>query len=111
VFVRIEEGGGWPDGTTVDREGCVWVALWGGWGVRRYSPEGKLLSTVRLPCAQVTKIAFGGPDLRTAYITTAWKGLTQQEREAQPFAGDLFSFEAPAPGLRPVEAHIDPTTG
>jgi xylono-1,5-lactonase len=103
VFVQIEEGAGHPDGTTVDQEGCVWIALWGGWAVRRYSPEGKLLATVRLPCANVTKIAFGGPDLRTAYVTTAWKGMTREQRAAQPLAGDLFSFEAPAPGLRPVE--------
>lgn len=109
VFVQIEEGGGWPDGTTVDQEGCVWIALWGGWGVRRYSPEGRLLATVRLPCSQVTKIAFGGPDLRTAYVTTAWKGMAPEARAAQPLAGDLFSFDAPAPGLRPVEAHVVPT--
>ncbi len=106
VFVRLEEGAGWPDGTTVDQEGCVWIALWGGWGVRRYSPEGKLLATVRLPCAQVTKIAFGGPELRTAYVTTAWKGMTAQQRAAQPMAGDLFSFEAPAPGQRPLEVKV-----
>jgi xylono-1,5-lactonase len=109
VFVRIEEGAGHPDGTTVDQEGCVWIALWGGWGVRRYSPSGQLLTTVRLPCANVTKIAFGGADLRTAYVTTAWKGLTQEARAAQALAGDLFSFEAPAPGLRPVEARLIPT--
>jgi len=106
VFVHLEDGAGWPDGTTVDQEGCVWIALWGGWGVRRYSPGGKLLATVRLPCAQVTKIAFGGPDLRTAYVTTAWKGMTPAQREAQPMAGDLFRFEAPAPGLRPVEVQL-----
>jgi xylono-1,5-lactonase len=98
VFVRIEDGAGYPDGTTVDQEGCVWIALWGGWGVRRYSPQGQLLTTVRLPCANVTKIAFGGPNLRTAYVTTAWKGMKQEERAAQPLAGDLFSFEAPAQG-------------
>jgi xylono-1,5-lactonase len=103
VFVQIEEAAGHPDGTTVDEEGCVWIALWGGWAVRRYSPEGKLLATVRLPCANVTKIAFGGSDLRTAYVTTAWKGMTPQQRAAQPLAGDLFSFEAPAPGLRQAE--------
>lgn len=108
VFVRIEEEAGYPDGTTVDQEGCVWIALWGGWGVRRYSPEGKLLATVRLPCANVTKIAFGGSDLRTAYVTTAWAGMTQEQRAAQPLAGDLFSFGAPAPGLRPVEARFVP---
>lgn len=106
VFVQLEESAGWPDGTTVDQEGCVWIALWGGWGVRRYSPEGKLLATVRLPCAQVTKIAFGGPDFRTAYVTTAWKGMTPEQRAAQPMAGDLFRFEAPAPGLRPVEVQL-----
>jgi xylono-1,5-lactonase len=109
VFVRIEEGAGHPDGTTVDQEGGVWIALWGGWGVRRYSPCGELLASVRLPCANVTKIAFGGADLRTAYVTTAWKGLTRGERAAQPLAGDLFSFAAPAPGLRPVEVAMIPT--
>ncbi|HEY1892721.1 MAG TPA: SMP-30/gluconolactonase/LRE family protein [Steroidobacteraceae bacterium] len=106
IFVRIEEGAGHPDGTTVDQEGCVWIALWGAAAVRRYSPEGEILATVRLPCANVTKIAFGGPDLRTAYVTTAWKGLTREQRAAQPLAGDLFSFEAPAPGLHPVEVKL-----
>jgi sugar lactone lactonase YvrE len=109
VFARIEESAGHPDGTAVDQEGCVWIALFGGWGVRRYSPAGELLATVRLPCANVTKIAFGGPGLRTAYVTTAWKGLTKEQRAAQPLAGDLFSFEAPAAGQQPVEAHIGST--
>jgi D-xylonolactonase len=54
-------------------------------------------------------VAFGGADLRTAYITTAWKGMTQEERAAQPLAGDLFGFEAPAPGVRPVEVQDIPT--
>lgn len=111
LFAQIEDGAGHPDGTAVDAEGCVWIALYGGWGVRRYSPKGELLTTVRLPCANVTKIAFGGPDLRTAYVTTAWKGLQPQQRAAQPLAGDLFSFEAPAPGQRPVELHDIPTRG
>ncbi|MGA7540773.1 MAG: SMP-30/gluconolactonase/LRE family protein [Steroidobacteraceae bacterium] len=106
VFVRIEDGAGHPDGTTVDREGGVWIALWGGWGVRRYAPSGRLLATVRVPCANVTKIALGGADLRTAYLTTAWKGLTPEQRAAQPLAGDLFSFHSPVPGLRPVEVDI-----
>jgi xylono-1,5-lactonase len=106
VFVRIEEGAGYPDGTAVDAEGCVWIALWGGSGVRRYSPSGRLLASIRLPCANVTKIAFGGAGLRIAYVTTAWKGLTPEERAAQPLAGDLFSFAAPAPGLPAGEVSI-----
>jgi xylono-1,5-lactonase len=109
VFVRLEAGAGYPDGTTVDEDGGVWIALWGGGGVRRYSPAGQLLATVPLPCANVTKLAFGGADLRTAYVTTAWKGMSPAARAAQPLAGDLFSFEAPSPGLKPVEVSTIPT--
>jgi xylono-1,5-lactonase len=99
VFVRIEAGAGFPDGTTVDADGCVWVALWKGWAVRRYSPNGELLSSIRFPCANVTKIAFAGDDLCTAYATTASCGLSPAERAAQPLAGDLFSFQCAVPGL------------
>jgi D-xylonolactonase len=99
VFVRIEEGAGFPDGTTVDAEGCVWVALWKGWAVRRYSASGELLATIRFPCANVTKIAFAGDDLRTVFATTASCGLSAAERAAQPQAGDLFSFQCAVPGL------------
>ena len=107
-FIRIEAGAGYPDGSTVDSEGCVWVALFGGWGVRRYSPRGELLSYVRLPCANVTKIAFGGADYRTVYVTTAWKSLSQAERAAQPLAGDLFSFPSDVPGQKPAELRLSP---
>jgi sugar lactone lactonase YvrE len=106
VFVRIEAGTGYPDGSTVDAEGCVWVALFGGWSVRRYSPKGELLSSERLPCANVTKIAFGGPDRKTVYVTTAWKSLSQTERSAQPRAGDLFTFQSDVPGQKPVELRL-----
>jgi xylono-1,5-lactonase len=99
VFARIEEGAGFPDGTTIDAEGCVWVALWRGWAVRRYSPKGELLTIIRFPCANVTKIAFAGDDLRTVYATTARCGLNPADRAAQPQAGNLFSFQSPVPGL------------
>jgi D-xylonolactonase len=92
AFARIDPADGWPDGSTVDAEGCVWTALWGGWGVRRYSPKGEVIGFVRLPVANVTKIAFGGDDLSTAYVTTAWSDLTPAERVEQPLAGRLFSF-------------------
>ncbi len=99
VFALIEEGAGYPDGATVDSEGCLWTGLFGGWGVRRYAPDGRLLQAVRFPVANVTKIAFGGDDLTTAYATTAAKGLDAAEYKAQPLAGGLFCFTAPAPGL------------
>jgi len=99
VFVAVEDGAGYPDGSIVDAEGCLWTALFAGWGVRRYSPKGELLTSVRFPCANITKIALGGPDLKTAYATTAWKGLSAAEREAQPLAGALFRFAVDTPGL------------
>ena len=103
VFLRLTAADGYPDGIVLDSENCLWVALWDGWGVRRYGPDGTLLLHVHIPCARVTKIAFGGPDLRTAYVTTAHVGLSEAERRAQPLAGALFAFDAPAPGsLVPV---------
>ena len=98
-FVEIEDGAGAPDGSVVDAEGCVWVALYGGWGVRRYSPRGELLQTVTFPCANVTKMAFGGPDLKTAFATTAAQELTAGELAKQPLAGGLFAFDVDVPGI------------
>lgn len=99
VFAKIEDGAGYPDGPAVDVEGCVWTGLFAGWGVRRYSPKGEVIGFVKLPCANVTKLAFGGDDLKTVYVTTAWKGLSAAEREAQPLAGGLFRFEVDVAGL------------
>jgi sugar lactone lactonase YvrE len=95
-FVRIEEGAGYPDGPTVDAEGCVWTGLFGGWAARRYAPDGVLLTAVPFPVANVTKLALDGT---TAYATTAWKGLDAASRAAQPLAGGLFCFDVETPGL------------
>jgi sugar lactone lactonase YvrE len=106
VLVHIDPSVGYPDGTSIDVEGCLWVGLWNGWGVRRYSPQGELLDTIALPCANVTKAAFGGSDLQTLYITTAWKGLSADERDAQPLAGGLFAVHVDTPGLPSHEVHL-----
>lgn len=106
VFVKIAEADGHPDGVTVDSEGCVWVGLWGGWQARRYAPDGTLIATVAMPCANVTKVTFGGPDLRTGYVTTARKGLSEAELNGQPLAGGLFAFDAPAPGVALPEVKL-----
>jgi sugar lactone lactonase YvrE len=99
IFARVAESDAYPDGPAVDAAGCVWVGLYGGWGVNRYSPEGKLLDKLPLPVANCTKPAFGGDDLRTLYITTAWKGLTEEHRAQQPLAGGLFAVRVATPGL------------
>ena len=103
LFVEIEEGGGYPDGPTVDAEGCLWMGLYAGWAARRYDPAGTLMTEVRFPVANVTKIAFGGPDLSVAYATTARAGLTSDQLVAQPCAGDLFAFD---PGVRGQTSYI-----
>jgi xylono-1,5-lactonase len=99
VFVRIEREGVYPDGPVVDSEGCLWTGLFGGWGAERYAPSGEKLAFVEFPCSRVTKIAFGGPDLKTAYATTAWLGLGPEQRAREPLAGALFAFEVDVPGL------------
>lgn len=98
VFLQLSKADGYPDGVVIDSEDCLWVALWDGWGVRRYAPDGTLLLHLDMPCARITKIAFGGPDLKTAFVTTARVGLDPGALAAQPVAGGLFAFDAPAPG-------------
>ena len=99
VFLQLTEADGYPDGVVLDSEGCLWVALWDGWCVRRYAPDGRLLLQIDVPCARVTKVAFGGDGLRTVFVTTARVGLSDAQLAAQPFAGGLFAFDAPAPGV------------
>ncbi|MFI1047339.1 SMP-30/gluconolactonase/LRE family protein [Streptomyces griseoruber] len=94
-FVGIEEGAGFPDGLTVDADGCVWVALWDGGAVRRYTPKGELDRVITLPTPRVTACAFGGSDLTDLYITTATVGLTAPH----PVAGSLLVIPGAGKGL------------
>jgi sugar lactone lactonase YvrE len=98
-FVRIDPADGHPDGPTIDSEGCVWISLYAGWEARRYSPGGELIGCVRFPVANITKLAFGRDDLRTAYATTARQMLSADAIAAQPQIGDLFSFRVEVPGI------------
>lgn len=90
------EDEGVPDGLTLDAEGGIWVAVWGTSELRRYNPDGKLDTVVRLPVSQVSSAAFGGPDLGTLYITTARQDFTPAQLAAEPHAGDIFQC---APGV------------
>lgn len=98
IFATIPNAEGYPDGPTVDSAGCVWIALYKGWAVRRYSRKGELLETIRFPVDSITKIAFGGPELKTVYATTAAKHLTADDLIDQPYAGNLFRFEVSVAG-------------
>lgn len=106
-FARIEKPGAYPDGPAIDVDGCVWIGLFGGWGVQCFSPQGELLQTIEMPVANCTKVAFGGNDLRTMYITTAWKGLSKEQLATQPLAGGLFATRVGTPGVAPNEVRYD----
>ena len=92
-------GGGHPDGMAIDEEDGLWVALWGGSAVHRYDTAGRLDLVLDLPVSNVTACAFGGPDLRTLFITTSRQGLDPAD---QPDAGAVFRYEA---GVRGAPQH------
>jgi sugar lactone lactonase YvrE len=98
-FARIDPKDGHPDGPTIDANGYLWISLYAGWETRRYAPSGELVERVRFPVANITKIAFGGEDLRTAYATTARQLLSAETIAEQPQIGDLFEFRVDVPGV------------
>ncbi|OZM83227.1 SMP-30/gluconolactonase/LRE family protein [Pseudonocardia sp. MH-G8] len=81
---------GIPDGLTLDADGGVWVAFFGGSRIQRFAPDGSQDVTVELPVSKVTSCCFGGPDLTELYISTSTEGLSSEERAAQPDAGGVF---------------------
>ena len=97
AVVEIPAGEGSPDGLTIDREGYLWVALWDGWQVRRYSPAGQLDTVIELPVARPTCCALGGADFRDLFITTATPDGADARGE-QPLAGRVFRARVGVPG-------------
>ena len=101
--ITFPEGVGSPDGSTLDAEGMLWVAHWGGACVTRWNPtSGDLLQTIEIPALQVTACAFGGPNLDQLYITTARNDLDEATLAKYPHAGGLFMVE---PGVQGIEAY------
>lgn len=99
VFLKFTPEMGSPDGMTVDTEGYLWIAHWGGSRLCRYSPKGELDRTIPLPALQITSCTFAGPNLDRLFVTSAAK---LQDREKQPFAGALFEVDpGGARGLPP----------
>jgi sugar lactone lactonase YvrE len=102
VLIELAEEVGAPDGLTVDAGGDIWVAIYGGGRVHRYSPEGELLEALLVPAEQCTSCAFAGPGLNRLYVTTATEGWSEEQRQAQPAAGIIYRFETDATG-RPAD--------
>ena len=98
-LIDFSEGPGVPDGMAVDAEGCLWIAAWGGWCIRRYQPDGALDRIIELPVAKVTSCCFGSKDLSELYVTTSRHELAESDLARQPLAGSLFRFEPGVQGL------------
>jgi sugar lactone lactonase YvrE len=98
-FAEVPAEDGLPDGLAVDAEGGVWVCLFGGAAVRRYDADGALDAVIELPVTNPTSPAFGGPDLRTLYLTSARHRLTDEQLAAEPLAGAVLALEPGVGGL------------
>jgi sugar lactone lactonase YvrE len=91
VAVYLHEETGYPDGMTIDRNGMLWIAFFGGWQVAQYNPHtGEKIQSIALPAANITCCTFGGPGFNDMYITSATKELTAADKLNQPYAGCLF---------------------
>ena len=88
-----------PDGAAVDREGCYWSAVYGGGKVVRFSPRGELIAEYTLPALCPTMCAFGGPDLKTLYVTSARQRRDAEELARLPQSGGIFAMRVEVPGL------------
>lgn len=103
LFTQVATDTGYPDGMTVDTQGYLWVAHWGGSRITRYDPDGGIERVVAMPVPNVTSLAFAGPELTTLYITTAREGMTAAQLEAAPEAGGLYRLDTDIQGqVEPV---------
>lgn len=98
-LIKFEKSQGAPDGMTIDREGNLWVAFWGGGCIRRFSPAGKVISVHELPVSQATSVAFGGEKMNQLFITSASYSLNQDKFAREPLAGSLFVMETDTQGF------------
>lgn len=101
-LVVIDEADGEPDGLAIDATGAIWVALWKGSAVRRYSPHGELLAHLELPVSRPTCPGFGGEQLDRLYVTTAQEGMTAAELAGEPWAGHILVAN---PGVSGAASH------
>lgn len=104
VFATFEDADGMPDGLAVDAQGRVWCAMWDGWAIRRFAPNGILERTIDLPVPRPTSCAFGGEDLQTLYITSARIRLSATQLAAAPLSGSILAVQVDVPGA-PVDVY------
>ena len=105
MFVQVPEEEGFPDGLTVDSEGYLWSCHWDGWRITRYSSTGEVDSVISMPVPRPTSCCFGGPELKTLYVTSASIGLSAAKLADAPQSGQVFAIELDVKGL-PEPAYL-----
>ncbi|QDH13875.1 SMP-30/gluconolactonase/LRE family protein [Formicincola oecophyllae] len=106
LFAQLDHG--YPDGIVTDCEGNLWCGLWGGGRIARFRPDGQALPSIPMPVTNVTKIAFGGDDLKTAFVTTARRGLSEAQLAKEPQAGGVFAFRSDVAGVPQGQFRFNP---
>jgi sugar lactone lactonase YvrE len=109
VLIEVPEKVGAPDGLTVDANGDLWVAIYGGGRIHRYSADGVLRQELRVPARECTSCAFAGSGLKRLYVTTATEDWSDEQRRAEPTAGLVYSFDTDATGRPAAPFRPDPT--
>ncbi|MBT3172415.1 MAG: hypothetical protein HN333_13420, partial [Rhodospirillaceae bacterium] len=92
VFASTKDMQGSPDGSAVDSEGYLWNAMWDGWCLARWAPDGTLDRKIDLPVQRPTCPMFGGENLDTIYLTCASIFLSDEDLAKQPQAGGIFAI-------------------
>jgi sugar lactone lactonase YvrE len=109
VLIDVPEEVGGPDGLTVDADGDLWIAIFGGGRVQRYSREGKLREEVSIPARETTSCAFAGRGLNRLYVTTATENWSDEQRRAEPGAGLTYRVDTDATGRPAAPFRPDPS--
>lgn len=100
VFRRFQVGEGILDGAAMDVEGCYWSAMFDGWRIARFSPQGEQLAEYRLPVRCPTMVCFGGTDMKTLFITTTRENMDEQEIADYPLSGAIFTLPVEVAGMK-----------
>jgi len=104
VAIHIPESLGWPDGMTSDTDGNLWIAMWAGAQITKWNPNtGKLLEQIPLPAFQTSSCVFGGEDMNELYVTSARKGMSEENLKKYPLSGGLFKVETKVTGMPTFE--------
>ena len=103
IFAKFDRGH--PDGSTIDTDGCIWNCRWGGSCIVRFTPTGQVDQIIEMPVQNITNCVFGGPDMKTLFITTA----RNEGKNKNDFDGSLFSINLNYQGIEDNKSKLQLT--